>query len=50
MLMMLNSEAVAAIEVALEEGYTVEVKSERQTLVIVKKKEKRVVSYKKELE
>lgn len=48
--MLLNSEAVASIELALEEGYVVEVKSERNVLVIVKKREKRVVTYKKELE
>lgn len=48
--MLLNSEALAAIEVALEEGYIVEVKTERNALIIVKKREKRTITYRKELE
>lgn len=46
---MFNEDFLAALHMALEEGATVEVKVEKNQLMIIKKRESRKVAYKKEL-
>ena len=47
--MMFDEEFLAKLHMALEEGSTVEVRIEKNQLIMIKKREIRKVSYKKEL-
>ena len=42
---LLDDKAILAIESAVREGYTVEVKIEKGDIVVVQKREKRTITY-----